>query len=141
MIQNFVSPEEIIIRLKKLIKKLEQLQTHMKQSGITPAQARIIFPIAKNNVGYTMQELTELAGVDKALVSRAIADLETKGIVERDKQDDNERRNYKIILSAKGKALILEHHRKHKEKFVHWKEKFTEAEIKIFANMLNRLVE
>ena len=45
-------------------------------------------------------------GIDKALVSRVIADLEQKGIVRRDnKKLDVAERNCKILLTPKGEEI------------------------------------
>ena len=72
------------------------------------AQFRVIFPIIKDKKGYSIQELSELVGVDKAFVSRTIADLESKGITQRDKKTGSKERNYKIILSEEGQKIIKE---------------------------------
>ena len=140
MEKDFPTPEEIIIKLKKLIKLIEHHQSDFKKCGITPAQARIIFPIIKNNHGYTMQELTELACVDKALVSRAIAGLEKNGFVEREKKTAHEK-NYKIVLSERGTKIVSEKLEKHHAEFGKWHEKFTKEELLTFSKVLNRLTE
>lgn len=134
------TPEEFIIKLKKLIKIVEKHQT-MMEGEVTPAQIRIIFPIVKTGNGHTMQELAELAGVDKALVSRAIADLESKELVERDKKADSSERNYKIILSEKGQKFVTEKKQQHEKHFEKWRGKFTKEEMLIFKKVLDKLVE
>ena len=47
-----------------------------------------------------------MGNVTKGLVSRVIADLESKGYVKRDKISVNQDRNYKIILDEKGEDFI-----------------------------------
>ncbi len=101
-----MSPDELVIKLKKLIKKIEGIQRQIVCVDITPSQVRVIFPILKTGQGFTMQELSERGGIDKALVSRVIADLEQKGIVRRDnKKLDVAERNCKILLTPKGEEI------------------------------------
>ena len=140
MEKELLPPEEVIIKLKKLIKIIEHHQSDFEKSDITPAQTRIIFPIIKYNRGHTMQELTEHAGVDKALVSRAVAGLESKGLVEREKKTTGEK-NYKIVLTAKAQKLVEEKFAKHRTEFQNWHERFTESEIITFFKVLKRLTE
>ncbi|MDR0850449.1 MAG: MarR family transcriptional regulator [Christensenellaceae bacterium] len=135
------SYEEIVIKLKKLIRKIEQKQADMDDCQITSAQARIIFPIIKNGKGYSMSELTEIAGVDKALVSRAISDLETKEIVERDKKSDSNERNYKINLTPKGNKIFSERLDKYRAEFERWRSKFTFEQLRTFRDVLDMLTE
>ena len=101
-----MSPDELVIKLKKLIKKIEGIQRQIVCVDITPSQVRVIFPILKTGQGFTMQELSERGGIDKALVSRVIADLEQKGIVRRDnKKLDVAERNCKILLTPNGEEI------------------------------------
>ena len=132
------TPEEIIIKLKKIIKILEQFQADMKDTEISPAQGRIIYPIIENAKGFTMLELSEIVGVDKALVSRTVSDLEAKGIVERDKKSESER-SYKIILSKKGRKLCDEKLEKHKIEFEKWRVQFTIEEVVNFMNVIDKI--
>jgi len=96
-------PEKLIAKLKLLIRKAERFQESMCEE-ITRSQARIIFPIVCGE-GHTIQELANINGVAKSLVSRTIADLEKKGYVERDKKTQDQDRNYNIILTPKGQEL------------------------------------
>ena len=130
------SPEEIISKLKKLIKIIEQQQADMGNE-ITHAQARIIFPIIKDSKGYTIQELSDMCGVTKGLVSRTIADLEEKGYVERDKKTENQDRNFKIILSTKGQQFVSEKKAQAQEGFSKWKGKITHEDMIAFMKVLD----
>jgi len=98
---------DIIFKLKKLIKKLEKVSTSLDFDEVTRSQLRIIYPIISDGRGYSMLELATKAEVDKAFVSRTIADLEKKGFVERD-NDAGARSNYNIILTDKAKQFVLE---------------------------------
>ena len=139
--KNFQSPEDIVIKLKKLIKKIEQSHHHFKNPLVSRSQARIIFPIIKNQNGHSIQELSNITSVDKALVSRTIADLEKKGIVQRDKEVTSNERNYKIILAPKGQELLLEHAKKVKEFSLEWFNNVTKEELFTFHDILCRLTE
>jgi DNA-binding MarR family transcriptional regulator len=97
---------ELAIKLKKLMKKIERVQADVECGGITYAQERIIFPIIRDEKGYTIQELAEAGGVAKSLVSRVVADLVAGGYLKRDKKSESQDRNYKIILTDKGRAFV-----------------------------------
>jgi len=135
------TPEEVIMKLRKLIRKIEQIQVAVKDIDVTPSQGRIIYPIVKDSKGYSIQELSELASVDKALVSRAIADLESKGYVEREKIADNIVKNHKIVLSEKGQKCFIDTLKSHQEEFEKMRGRFTEEELLDFVRMLDRLTE
>ena len=137
---SLYSPYEMIIKLKKLIKHIEKVQAEM-DGKITHAQARIIFPIIRDDKGYTIQELADIGGVTKGLVSRAIADLENKGYVERDKKTLDQDRNYKIILSAKGQEFIAEKKLRMHEVSNKWNGKITHDDLKTFVKVLNLVTE
>lgn len=130
------SPEEIIIKLKKLIKTIEQIHANMSKE-ITHSQMRVIFPIIKDGKGYTMHELAEMGCVTKGLVSRTIADLERKGYVQRDKKSDSQDRNYKIILSAKGTELVEKKKLQMKESSSKWVGKLTHEDMQAFMKVLD----
>lgn len=134
------SPDEVIVRLKKLIKTIEKMQADM-DSEITHAQVRVIFPIIKDNQGYTIQELADLGGVSKGLVSRTISDLEGKGYVERDKIKENQDRNIKIILSAKGQELVTKKKAHMQEVSNKWKDRLTHNDLESFMKVLNVITE
>ena len=137
-----ISPDELVIKLKKLIKKIELTQKQVYHQSITPAQVRVIFPIFKTGRGYSMQELSEIGGIDKALVSRVVADLEKKDIVRRDnKKFDVAERNCKILLTTKGEQI----NKNLKQNFAKVRESFgicniTRSEMEQFVNILNVLI-
>ena len=51
----------------------------------------------------SQQELAERLYLEKSTVSRMLADLERKGLVERDRHPDN-RRTYRLRLTDEGRA-------------------------------------
>lgn len=102
------TPDEILIKLKKFIKVFKHFYRQVANTEITPAQTIILTPIIKNARGYSIQELAHLNNIDKAFVSRVVTELESKNIVERDKEAGSPERNYKIILSPKGQKIVAE---------------------------------
>jgi len=138
---RFHSPEEMVISLKKLIKKIEQMESEFGNAEITRSQARILFPIIKDRKGYSIQELSNVLHVDKALVSRAITDLETKGIVEREKTADYVIKNHKIVLTPKGNVICESQKEKVREARDKWFNGITKNEIIQFLTVLKKLTE
>lgn len=134
-------PEEVIIKLKKLIKTIERISSDMDSGGITRSQVRVIFPIIKDDKGYTIQELADIGGVTKGLVSRTIADLEAKGFVQRDKEKETQDRNIKIILTAKGSEFVAEKKAKMHQVSNKWGGKITFDEMNTFWKVLVVLTE
>lgn len=133
--------EDVVIRLKMLIKKIEQTHGFLDDLEISRGQFRVIFPIVRDCKGYTMNELGEKMGIDKALVSRTIADLESKGFVERDKEAGSNERNYNILLSRKGKEFFEKQMAKMKELNGDLLNNVTRDEFVTFVSVLNRLTE
>lgn len=134
-------PEELIIRLKKLIKLVENISADMDTGELSRAQLRIIFPIIKSGRGYTIQELADIGGVTKGLVSRTIADLETKGFVWRDKKSESQDRNIKIFLTEQTKEIAAEKKSKMQEVSEKWNGKITHQELHTFFKVLTIITE
>ena len=133
-------PEEIVVRLKMLIKTIEGLQEKFGDD-VSHAQLRILFPIIKNDRGYTIQELSDMAGVTKGFGSRTVADLEAKGIVQREKLTANQDRNFKIVLSPKGHDLVEERKKHIREISGSWEGKISRDEFYTFGKVLFTLTD
>ncbi len=86
-----------------------------------------------------MKELSEISWKDKAFVSRTIAEVESKGLIERDKVADSNERNYKIILSKKGKEFVVTQKKKIQKSTSKMLNGVTEDEIEIFVSILDKL--
>lgn len=136
------SPDEIVVKLKNLIKIIEKIQRDEKErDDITPAQARIIYPIVKYERGFTIQELADMGGVTKGLVSRTIALLESKGFVERDKKREEQDRNYNIILRWKGKLFAERKKSKMNEVLQGFDGQITHEDMENFVRVLDVFTE
>jgi len=134
-------PEEVIIKLKKLIKVIERISADMDEGELTRAQIRIIFPIIRHGKGYTVQELADMGGVTKGLVSRTITDLEAKGFVQRDKKTENQDRNIKIVLTEKASQFVAEKKAKMQQVSGKWQGKITHEDLHAFFKVLNVVTE
>jgi len=132
---------DIGIKLRKLMKKIDQVQTVLIDDEMTRSEERIIFPIIKDERGYTIQELSEMGGVAKSLASRTISSLEHKGFVRRDKATEEQDRNYKIVLTEKGNNFVQEKNERVIEVLYTWFSKIPVEFIKTFDGMLDTLLE
>lgn len=130
--------EDIVVRLKKLIKRIEGTYKLLESEEVTRGQLRVIVPIIKDGKGYSMAELAEMTSTDKGLVSRTIADLERNGIVQRDKSD-NIGKNFKIILTPKGQAYFDDKISKYRQAAPFWVNRVTAQEIETFKDILEKV--
>lgn len=62
------------------------------------------FVAVQQNEGATQEELTAMAGVDKAATARAVKSLEEKGFIRR-VQDEKDRRQNRLYPTDKAKSL------------------------------------
>jgi DNA-binding MarR family transcriptional regulator len=90
-----MSHTHLFRRLSKLMKE--------KNLPVTPEQFGLLSHLWVED-GKSQQELANLTFRDRANVTRILDILERESIVER-KDDENDRRIFKIFLTKKGKAL------------------------------------
>ncbi|MCL2862044.1 MAG: MarR family transcriptional regulator [Firmicutes bacterium] len=132
---------EIAIKMKKLMNKIEKVQSILECEDMSFAQERIIFPIFRDEKGYSIQELSHEGGIAKSLVSRTVADLEKRGFVMRDKKSINQDRNYKIILTEKGKKFVENKNERVLEVTDKWFGNFSKEFLFSFNGMLDTLID
>jgi DNA-binding MarR family transcriptional regulator len=95
---------DLMRRLWSVSHELEVLSGRMtKEIGIT-AQQRMILRIAGRFPGITAGRLSELLCVDAATVSTALARLERRGLVSRER-DQRDRRRVTVALTVAGRRL------------------------------------
>lgn len=75
----------------------------MEKYGLKGACASYIVTLSRYDEGLTSAQLCELSGKNKADVSRAVADMESKGLIVREVNGKNLYRA-KLILTDMGKA-------------------------------------
>ena len=140
MSSRYDSTDIVLLRLKKLIKKLEGMHKVLVCEEISAGQMRVILPIIKDGTGYSMAELSAKTQTDKGLVSRTVAALEKNGMVARDKSD-NEHKNYKIVLTPKCMDLVVKKFTELDKVTKNWVSGVSEDELNIFKDILARLTE
>jgi len=102
---------------------------------LSPAQSGILFSLKIKN-GLSMNELSQILSIDNAAVTRHIDILEREGLVKRE-SDKNDRR--KNIIDITDRGIIEADKARAIARRVNnmIKEGFTDQEIEVFKNILN----
>lgn len=100
MISRFEQFAYVISGMHRLIQKIERAE--MIKRGYKGAFAQYLATLRRYEEGLTATELCEICDKDKAAVSRILAEMEEKGLVERQKKIVRTYRS-KITLTEKGK--------------------------------------
>ncbi len=88
-----------------LIKSIQQMKSRkMAEYGLKGTTALCLCQILESEVGLSAGELSEQGEIDKAQVSRCMAELIEKGFVFRDNKDGKQYRQ-KYCLTEKGKQV------------------------------------
>lgn len=111
----------------------------LRKEGIGTSEFDVIHVIRKNP-GITQAEVCKILGIDKGALARQIANLETKGYLERQENPDDGRSQ---LLNATEKAQQLKNSKAHVEAmFYQWLlEGFSPAEQTEFAKLLDVLYQ
>lgn len=80
-----------------------QLSTWLKDIGLSPTQSIMLVGIYRNT-GVNQQTLCDLISVLPSVASRALRELEDKGYITKERDEQN-RRNYNLYLTPKGREL------------------------------------
>ena len=89
--------------------------------------------------GLSQQELAEILFLEKSTVSRMIADLENKGLVERERDPDN-RRTYRLKLTDAGRDFHVRVADGYGAQYQRWTAAMTSAERKALLVGLPALI-
>lgn len=100
MISRFEQFSLIISGIHRKLQKIERAE--MVKRGYKGAFAQYLAVLSRHEEGLTSTELCEVCDKDKAAVSRIIAEMEEKGLVQREKKVVRSYRS-KITLTEKGK--------------------------------------
>lgn len=100
MVSRFEQFSFVISGIYRYIQKIER--TEMVKRGYKGAFALYLATLNRYEDGLTSAQLCEICDKDKAAVSRIIAEMEEKGLVERGKNGKNGYRA-KITLTESGK--------------------------------------
>lgn len=80
-----------------------QLSTWLKDIGLSPTQSIMLVGIYRNT-GVNQQTLCDLISVLPSVASRALRELEDKGYITKERDEQNHR-NYNLYLTPKGREL------------------------------------
>ena len=100
MISRFEQFAFAISSINRYIQKLER--TEMIQHGYKGSFAQYLVTLYRFDRGLTAMQLSELCDKDKAAISRAVTEMEEKGLVLRERVGSNVYRA-KILLTEKGR--------------------------------------
>ena len=84
------------------IQRIERVE--MAQYGLKGPHAQCLLTISRHPEGITAARLCEICEKDKAAVSRAVAELEAAGMLER-QDPDGKRYRSRLYLTEKGKEV------------------------------------
>ena len=105
MVERFEKFSYLISELSRLLHKIET--DALSQYGIKGPYAIYILSLAKHPDGITASKISELCARDKADVSRAVAALTEKGLVEK---QIVEGRKYRSPIRLTEKGFYLSNH-------------------------------
>lgn len=100
MIDRFEQFVSYISAIHRDIQKIER--DEMVKYGLKGAYAQYLVAMHRYPEGITAAELCEICGKDKAAVSRALSEMESKGLLIRQGNHDNQYRA-KLFLTVAGK--------------------------------------
>lgn len=108
-----------------------------KKYHLSVAEQPFFMAISKQN-GRTQEELTSLVGVDKAMTTRAIRSLESKGFIVRKQGENDKRQN--LVYKTEKVDRIEAHLRADLLAFNDYFTKgIDESELEIFMRVLNQM--
>ena len=100
--------DELYGNIKHLLKVVQHYKSDkMTEYGLKGSTAQCICCIASSKHGLNANELSERLKIDKAQVSRCMAELGAKGLVFRDEQDGKQYRQ-KYCLTEKGTEVVAD---------------------------------
>ena len=102
MIGRYQQFSYIVSVINRQIQKIER--DEMEKYGYKGAFAHYLMAMRRNPDGVTSAQLSEMCDKDKAAVSRAVAEMETKGLLERLATGDNLYRAA-IVLTDRGREI------------------------------------
>ncbi|MGN0172187.1 MAG: MarR family winged helix-turn-helix transcriptional regulator [Acutalibacteraceae bacterium] len=103
MIKRFEDFVGTVSQLYKVIQKLKA--GRMKDFGLKGPDVMCLFYLSQYRDGLTAARLCELAGMDKAAVSRILAELEQKGYVAYPTRDGSRKYRVCAVLTPRGQAV------------------------------------
>lgn len=98
--------ERLLFGLEQVVQALGIFyERHSRENAVSPLQLRILTTLLKRGVKQTVGGMAEEFSLTAATVSDAIASLEEKGLLTKDRQQ-GDRRVVHLSLSREGKRLV-----------------------------------
>lgn len=98
--------ERLLFGLEQVVQALGIFyERHSRENAVSPLQLRILTTLLKRGVKQTVGGMAEEFSLTAATVSDAIASLEEKGLLTKDRQE-GDRRVVHLSLSGEGKRLV-----------------------------------
>lgn len=101
MIERFEVFASSINRIYRCVQKIKS--SKMTEFGLKGTQVMCLVRLMKNQEGFTAAELSNICMEDKGAISRAVSNLEEKGLVVFDEQAGKRRYRAKIRLTEEGR--------------------------------------
>lgn len=139
-IDNFEN-EVFPILFNKINKNInKQYDKFLKPYALSKLHAFYLICLRKFDKGLKLNDLNSLIGCDKANTSRAITDLEEKGVVTRDTTFDNERK-YFVKLTEYGNKIASYFINESKKKLNSMLSNLDEKEQEQLFYLINKLLK
>lgn len=106
MIQRFETFVGLIFQLQKDIQKMKQIE--MQEFGLKSPHVMCLHYLSKYETGLTATQLCKLASVDKAAISRILADLLEKGYISYPEKKEGKKYNANAVLTNSGMELAAQ---------------------------------
>ena len=120
-------------------KSMLKIGNDLKDINMTSLQSIALINIMRYE-GVNQNELANIASVDKASLSRIIRNLELQGLLHKE-VDENDRRNFKLYLTDKGKSEVEKSMKIQSETWVNCMEDITYEEKVVLRNTLIKLYD
>ena len=103
--------EDFVGLITAIEKEIQRIKTaELGRFGLRGGDLMCIYNLQKHPEGLTSAELTRLAGIDRAAVSRVVARLSSEGFVEVGEDEAGSTGRYRapVRLTEKGQAVMVE---------------------------------
>ena len=135
MIQRW---ERFSLAIAGIYRAMQRVETEeMTRCGLKGSSAQYLTAISRNP-GVTVSRLSELCVKDKAAVSRAVSELEAKGIVRRESKGEGAYRA-QIFPTEEGKKLMRHMRSRSRVVIVQASRSVSEEHMRIFYETLNQM--
>lgn len=111
----------------------------LKPYGLSKIHSFYLLCLHKRPDGIKLKELSEIVGCDKANTSRAIADLQDKGIVCKDTDNDIEKK-YMVMLTSEGREIANKFAELVKVNVTNVLSRLSKNEIDTLKSIINKLI-